>query len=138
VSLVTSLQNRESPRIGAKVALAGPLASQTLTALSDEFSRRILVSTVSKGKTVQEISAEQAVPLSSCYRRAHDLVDRGLLVVEKIVVTAEGKRYAIFRSCFERVEIELNLSEISVSVKMNEDVADKFQQKLFRLSLGES
>jgi hypothetical protein len=50
------------------------------------------------------------------------------------VVTPEGKRYAVFRSTFRSVEVSSDLRETSLSVELNEDVAHKFRQKLFRLS----
>jgi hypothetical protein len=137
MSLMTNLQLRENARTAQRVSLGGVLASQTLAALSDEFSRRILVSTVSRGMTVQEISVEQAVPLSTCYRRTRELVDHGLLVVERIVVTSEGKRYAVFRSSFRSVEISSDLSEMSLSAELNEDVAGKFRQKMFCLATSQ-
>jgi hypothetical protein len=111
------------------VALSGQIASFAVNALSDESSRRILVSTVSKGKTAREVSLEQAIPLSTCYRRAHELVDQGLLVVERVVITGDGKRYAVFRSAFRRLDIATDFGELSVSVELNDDVADKFRRK---------
>lgn len=90
-----------------------------------------MVSSVSAGKTAQEISVEQALPLSSCYRRIRELVDQGLLVAEKIVVTGEGKRYALYRSCFRTVEMAADFREVCVSAELNDEVAEKFRQKWF-------
>lgn len=127
------MEHGQNQRTAAKVVVAGRLAEQTVNALSDESSRRILVSTISSGKTVQEISEEQAIPMSTCYRRAHELVDQGLLVTERIVVTADGKRFAVFRSSFRTVEIASDMAEISVSAELNEEVADRFHRKLLDL-----
>src|ERR1700722_13456080 len=112
-----------------RTALSRGLAGCVVAALSDRFSRRIVSSTVSRGKTVQEISAEQAVPLSSCYRRTRELTDKGLLVVERIVITGEGKRYAVYRSSFKEVQISSNLVEISATAELNPDVAEKFHSR---------
>jgi hypothetical protein len=112
-----------------RIILAGSLAQQTVAALSDEFSKRILVSTIDKGKTVQEISTEQAVPLSTCYRRAREMVDQGLLVVERTVITAEGKKYTIYRSSFSAVEMASDFKETSLTAELNDDVAEKFRSK---------
>lgn len=125
---------RENPLAEATTVLGGRLAKETVVAISDEFSRRILASTLTRGKTVQEISLEQAVPLSTCYRRAHELMEGGLLVPERIVLTPDGKRFTVFRSAFKRVQISSDLAETSVSVELNQEVAAKFQQMLFRLS----
>lgn len=134
MSQITSLQQKESAREEGRVVLQGTLAKHTITAISDELSKRILVSAVYEGKTAQEISVEQALPLSSCYRRIRQLVDQGLLVAERIVVTADGKRYALYRSSFRTVEMAADFSEVSVSAELNADVAEKFRQKWFCLS----
>ncbi len=76
----------------------------------------------------REISLEQAVPLSTCYRRASELASEGLLMVERIVVTGEGKRYAVYRSSFRGVEIISNLEVISATAELNPVVAEKFNR----------
>ena len=116
------------------MVLGGMLARHAISAISDELSSRILVSALPEAKTAQEISVEQALPLSSCYRRIRELVDQGLLMVERIVVTTGGKRYALYRSSFRTVEMVADLSEVSVSAELNADVAEKFRLKWFCLS----
>lgn len=110
------------------------LAKHTVSAISDEISSRILVAAISRAKTAQEISIEQALPLSSCYRRIRELVDNGLLVVERIIINGDGKRYMLYRSSFRTVEMVADFGETSVSVELNADVAEKFRRKWFCLS----
>ena len=124
----TTQQTRRESHAG-QTALNGALAECVVAALSDEFSRRIVSSTVDQGKTVQEISNEQAVPLSSCYRRARELVNQGLLVIERIVLTDKGKKYVVYRSSFKDVRISSNLETLSATVQLNPDVAEKFNAK---------
>jgi hypothetical protein len=69
------------------------------------------------------------VPLSSCYRRARELVDEGLLLVERIVITGDGKRYGLYRSPFATIEIESDLASTSVSAVLNNAVAEKFHHR---------
>jgi hypothetical protein len=131
VSLTTSLQQKELGRTEGRVVLAGTLARNTASAVSDELSRKVLAAATSCGKTAREISVEQAVPLSSCYRRMRELVEQGLLLVERVVVTADGKRYALYRSSFRTVEMLADSGEVSVSAELNSEVAEKFRQKWF-------
>jgi DNA-binding Lrp family transcriptional regulator len=134
MSQIVNLQQNGPARTETRVVLGGSLAKNAVNAISDELSKRILVSSVSEGRTAQEISIEQALPLSSCYRRIRELVDQGLLVVERIVVTREGKRYTLYRSSFRTVEMAADFRELSVSAELNEDVAEKFRRKWFCLS----
>ncbi len=119
---------KETDNTGDMIELNGALARCVLNALSDEFSRRIVSSTVGEGKTVQEISLEQAVPLSTCYRRTSELARNGLLMVERIVVTGEGKRFAVYRSSFRGVQMASNLELLTASAELNPDVAEKFHR----------
>jgi len=112
-----------------QAALNGALAECVVAALSNEFSRRIIFSTIDEGKTVKKISAEQAIPLSSCYRRARELVNQGLLLIERIVLTGDGKKYAVYRSSFMGVRISSNLETLSATVELNSEVAEKFYDK---------
>ena len=66
--------------------------------LADEYSRKILLSAIPEAKSVEDMSRENDIPLSTCYRRVHDLLDAQLLVVQKVIVTNEGKKYELLRS----------------------------------------
>jgi len=100
-----------------------------LNALGDESSRRILTSAIASGKTVEEISAEQHLPLSTCYRRVRHFVDEGLMILERLVVTPAGKRFAIYRTSFSDVTVTLYPGEISVETTPNIDVLDKLRTR---------
>jgi hypothetical protein len=100
-----------------------------LSALGDESSRRILTSAISGGKTVEEISAEQNLPLSTCYRRIRHFVDDGLMILERLVVTPAGKRFAIYRTSFSDVTIRFYPGETAVETTPNVEVLDKLRTR---------
>ncbi|HUI01395.1 MAG TPA: hypothetical protein VLX56_07180 [Nitrososphaerales archaeon] len=116
------------------MVLGGVLAAGALRALADEPSRRILASALSGAKKANEISEEQAIPMSSCYRKIHELVEQGLLVVDRIFVTGDGKRYATYRSTFKSVEMVSDTSGIMVYAELNEAAAEKFRQQMLHIS----
>ena len=132
MSQISHLSN--AGRAEGRVVLEGSLARHTVKAISDELSKRILLSVASEGKTAQQISVEGALPLSSCYRRIRELVEQGLVVVERIVVTPEGRRYALYRGSFRSVEMAADLSQVMVTAEINAAVADKFRLKWFCLA----
>lgn len=101
-------------------------SSAILRALGDEFSRRILISAIASGKTVEEISETQNLPLSTCYRRVNKLVANGLMVLERSVVTPAGKRYGVYRTTFAGVTIRLDeKGAIVVELTPNLDTLEK-------------
>jgi len=96
--------------------------------LADEYSRKILLSAIPAAKSVEDMSREDDIPLSTCYRRVHDLLDAQLLVVEKIIVTADGKKYELLRSAYRTVTVNFAGGVMRVDAVVNEDVADKLRR----------
>ena len=96
--------------------------------LADEYSRKILLSTIPKAKSVEDMSRENDIPLSTCYRRVHELLDSQILVVEKIIVTPEGKKYELLRSAYRAVNVSFDGGVMRVEAVINEDVAEKLRR----------
>lgn len=93
--------------------------------LSDEYSRKILYSAISTSKSVEELSRQNDIPLSTCYRRVHELLDHGMLIMDRIVVTQDGKRYEMLRSAYRGFSISLENGGLKVDAMINTDIADK-------------
>lgn len=104
-------------------------SSAILSALGDEPSRRILIAAVARGKTVEEISEEEGLPLSTCYRRVGRLLARGLMIVERSVITPAGKRHAVYRTTFSGATIRLYNGALAIEATPNPDVVDKLHRK---------
>jgi DNA-binding HxlR family transcriptional regulator len=119
----------ERLRIGrgaGDVELTDPERIQAvLQVLSDEYSRKILLSAVSISKSVEELSRQNDIPLSTCYRRVHELLAGGMLVMDRIVVTPDGKRYEMLRSAYKGFSVAFVDGGVKVEVAINGDVADK-------------
>ena len=126
-----SKQEKDRSRNAADEAVVYSLRSSSaiLSALGDESSRKILTSAIARGKTVEEISAEQNLPLSTCYRRTRALLAEGLMILERSVVTPAGKRYAVYRTSFSQTAISFVNGEIAVEVTPNLDILDKLRRR---------
>jgi len=96
--------------------------------LADEYSRKIILSAIPKAKSVEDMSRENDIPLSTCYRRVHELLDSQILVVEKIIVTPEGKKYELLRSAYRAVNVSFDGGVLKVDALINEDVAEKLRR----------
>jgi hypothetical protein len=121
------MQALENPAGLAETGTDMGLFSQeaVVSSLLDGSSRKILMSTIEAAKTVESISAETGVPLSSCYRKIADLVSERMLVIERMVMTPTGKKYAIYRSAISGIHIDMGRGRIAVSVMPNADVTEK-------------
>lgn len=96
--------------------------------LADEYSRKIILSAIPKAKSVEDMSRENDIPLSTCYRRVHELLDSQILVVERIIVTPEGKKYELLRSAYRAVNVTFDGGVMKVDALINEDVAEKLRR----------
>lgn len=95
-----------------------------IRALSDEYSRKMLYSTIPVSMTVGELSRQDDIPFSTCYRRAHELLEGGLLIIEDIVVTPNLKRHKKLRSTYKEFRIDFD-GGLKVEASINEDTTDK-------------
>jgi DNA-binding Lrp family transcriptional regulator len=99
-----------------------------IQALADEYSRKIILETIGQPKSISELSEKGGIPLSTAYRRVTELKDAGILVVEKIILTSEGKKFELYRSAFRSVEIKLDQGELTTDAVLNEDIAARFSR----------
>lgn len=102
-------------------------ANEVMKALSDEYSRRIVLSITSRSMTVEEIAKEQRIPTSTCYRRVHTLLSRGVIRVDRTIISDDGKKYACYISCFRNATIKLVSGELKVDVVVT-DASDRLHE----------
>ena len=101
-----------------------------LNALLDEYSRKILDSTIDKSKSITEIIREQNIPMTSTYRRVKLLVDSKLIKIERSMVTEDGKRYYLYLSSIKNASITYNEGELIVEITPN--IKELPEDKLLR------
>ncbi len=99
-----------------------------IRALADEYSRKILLGTIDRARSVEELSASEQIPISTSYRRVNEMRDIGLLTVEKTIITDDGKKFELYRSSFRSIKLQLNQGEIVLDVELNEDVATRLSR----------
>jgi hypothetical protein len=138
-SVITTGRPSEPKDAGAAVPVDSVgSATALMDALTDECSRKIVSSTVSVGRTVEEICSDQRIPVSTCYRKVKQLVSQGVLTVERKVATGKGKGHAVYRSVFSSLRVEMKDGEVSVYVLANPVVAERLghQGQVTRLKEG--
>lgn len=108
-----------------------------LKALADEEASKMLSCATWKAKSVLDLIKECDVPHTSAYRLVNELKDDGLLVVERILLTEDGKKSAMYRSAFRSIAIRFDEGRIDVDVAPNRDVIDKAFRLFYSLKGGE-
>lgn len=90
-------------------------------ALLSHVSRSILISTIERAKPVEEISRDSGIPLSTCYEKVTELLRRGVLKRERIIVLPNGKRYALYRATIRTVHVEFGAGGLDIETVANGD-----------------
>lgn len=96
------------------------LMRSILLALGDAYSRDILGSVMTEGKTVDEIAAETGIPRSSCYKRVQQLVGKRLLFRETFRFTRAGKKHAVYRARFFSFTVRLDSGNVELEIRSEE------------------
>ena len=96
-----------------------------LYAMANEYTRKIISSTISKAKSVEEIASENGIPMSTCYRRIRELLSLRILRVERTIITAEGKKHETFRSVVRDAKVNFTPTELSVEVTLQSREPDE-------------
>jgi len=100
-------------------------ANGVVKVLSDEYSRKILLSVINNSLPIEEISKDQNIPVSTCYRRVHEMLAFGILKPERTIIREDGKKYICYRSAIKNATIQLESGELKVDVVLNRDPSDK-------------
>lgn len=109
------------------------LKKAVLRALLDDQSRIILTSTMLAPKSVVEITREQKIPVTSAYRKVKELKEFGLLKVERIIITDDGKKYELVKSAIKTATVQLDRETLDVNVTANVDADEKMVKRFFTL-----
>jgi len=91
-----------------------------LKALSDDYSRTIMNATIEKPKSVVDLVKECDIPMTTAYRRIHELEENKILKVTGAIVTDDGKKYYLYQNRLKSVYVIFGLEELDVQIVENE------------------
>jgi hypothetical protein len=103
-----------------------------MSALSDIHMQHILQSTAVSAKSANEILRDHDLPHSTTYRKIHELVKFGLLVLYRSEIN-NGKKIGYYKSIFRSIHIkyEGSAAETIVEAEPNIDALERISQKFF-------
>lgn len=91
-----------------------------LKALSDEYSRAIMTYTIDAPKSVVDIVKDCNIPMTTAYRRVHELEENKILKVTGSIVTDDGKKYFLYQSRLKAIYVVFGLESLDVQIVENE------------------
>ena len=104
-----------------------------IRALLDDHARLILTATMESPKSVLDIIREHKIPITSAYRKVGELKESGLLKVERLVLTPDGKKFELVKSTIRGVSIQFDRGELNVDLTAGVEADEKFVRRFFAL-----
>ena len=104
-----------------------------LTALADEEMRNILDSVMYHSKSIVDISREQNIPHTTCYRKTKWLINEGLFIVDKIIITPEGKKFSLYHSVLKSISVKYEGNNVTIEAEQNFDIVKKTMARFYSL-----
>lgn len=109
------------------------IKSAVLTVLADPEMVRIIDSTMNQTKSVYDIIMETKMPHTTAYRKIKWLVDNKLLLIDRISISEEGKRYSLFHSVFRSINVKYENNKIVIEAEQNIDPFDRLTERFFSI-----
>ena len=105
-----------------------------LAALADTDLQRILNAVMYQSKSANEIVRETNISHTTAYRKIKWLVDEKLLIVDKIIITEEGKKSSFFRTVLKSFNVKYEYNNVIVEAEQNVDTLRKITERFFSLN----
>ena len=109
------------------------LKQAILVAFGDNEMIKILDASIIRPIAVNEIIRETDIPHTTTYRKVKWLLDHGLLAVQKITTTAEGKKFSEVRTTLRSFTARYELGKVEVEGENNFNPVERTAQDFFSL-----
>ena len=104
-----------------------------LATLADQEMIKILDSAMYQSRSVNDVIRENNIPHTTAYRKIKWLLEQGMLVVDKIEITSDGKKFTLFRSTMKSLNIKYEYNNLVVEAEENLDITKKIAERFFSL-----
>ena len=104
-----------------------------LTALADEDMTKILDAVMIHSKSINDIIRENNIAHTTGYRKTNWLLKEGLLIIDKIIITPEGKKYSLFHSVLKSITVKYEHKDVIIEAEQNYDIIEKKMARFYSL-----
>ncbi|NAL78574.1 ArsR family transcriptional regulator [Nitrososphaera sp. AFS] len=105
-----------------------------LIALADEDMIKVMDSIMDRSKSFNDIVAENSnISRTTAFRKIKWLLNEGLIIVDKIILTPDGKKFSLYHSTLKAINAKYEANNVSVEAEPNFDIAKKWIEKFFSL-----
>lgn len=105
-----------------------------LAALADKDVTKILNAVMVWSKSVNTIMREQNIPYTTVYRKTKWLLNKGLLVVDRIEITPDGKKSSLVHATLQSIAVKYEQDgTIIIEAEENLNALKKVMKKFFSM-----
>jgi predicted transcriptional regulator len=104
-----------------------------LTALADNEIMKILATVMNQSKSVNQILKETNISHTTAFRKTKWLLKEGLIIVDKIIITPDGKKFSLYLSTLKAIAARYEANNVSVEAEPNSDIPRKRIEKFFSI-----
>ncbi len=101
-------------------------ALETSRIMTDLYSAKIILSTMGKKLSAQELSEILDIPIAACYRKIKQLENAGLLGCEERRLTQSGKRVCYYKSQVKTASIEFSDGRVFARIKKTDGPIENY------------
>jgi len=105
-------------------------ALETSKLLTEEYSAKILLATMSRPRSALELSEKLGIPIAACYRKIKLLEKGGLIYCHERRLTRAGKRVSVFRSRVRNAQIIFEKGNIRARLEMVDGTTEDYNYNL--------
>lgn len=109
-----------------------------LSALADKEMLKIMDCVMYRHCSINEIIKETEIPHTTTYRKIKFMLENGLLIIEKIEIRDDGKKFSLFRSTLRSIDVKYEQGQIVIEAEKNVDVLEKTTERFFSLDQNSS
>ena len=105
-----------------------------LIALADEEMIKIMNCIIDHSKSFNDIITENnSISRTTAFRKIKWLLKEGLIIVDKIVLTPDGKKFSLYHSTLKAITAKYEVNNVIVEAEPNFDIAKKWIERFFSL-----
>ncbi len=94
--------------------------------MTDLYSAKIILSTMSKTLSAQELSEILDIPIAACYRKIKQLESAGLLGCAERRLTQSGKRVCYYKSQVKNASIEFSEGKVIACIRKTDGPTENY------------
>src|SRR5690348_12399169 len=98
--------------------VTGELRQRMVAALGDSETQEILSLVIKESKTSAAISTELNLPISTVYRKMGQLRECGLILIDRFLVSPDGKREAVYSCAFTEIKFRPEAGGLGLEISL--------------------